>query len=68
MSDAIAAAQTAIDAHNAALRLEDGNGASVDLWHLVLSLLEWSHHHSVNFDGTVAAAKIYLESEGRAHD
>jgi len=68
MGDAVKAAQAAIDAHNGAMRLEEGSGPAVDLWHLVLSLIEWSASNDVNFDAQVSAAKIYLESEGRNND
>lgn len=50
----VSAARAAIDAHNAALRLEDGNSRETDIWHVVRSLIEYSEAHAVDFNAVVA--------------
>lgn len=53
----IAAAQSAIDGHVVALGLEDGCGPSIDLYHLLCSILEWSDAHSLDFDATLSEVR-----------
>lgn len=57
--EAVVAAQGAIDNHNAGLKLEKGNGAAVDLWHLLVSLREWSRANAVNWNETVRQVEEY---------
>lgn len=53
----VAAAQAAIDAHNSAMRLEDGSGLDVDLWHLLRSLIEWADAKGVDLDAELSSAR-----------
>jgi len=67
MTDAVKAAQAAIDAHNAAMCLEDESGPSVDLWHLLVSLVEWADANHVDLDAELSGAREHInEREVRA--
>lgn len=68
MPDAVKAAQAAIDTHNTAMCLEDGSGPSVDLWHLLVSLVEWADANHVDLDAELSGAREHInESEGQAN-
>ncbi len=54
---AVEAAVTAIDAHEAAMKLEPGTGRGVQLWHLIYSLLEWCDVNALDFDATVSEVR-----------
>lgn len=60
MTDSVKAAQAAIDTHNAAMRLEDGTGPAVDLWHLLVSLVEWADANSVDLDAELSGAREHI--------
>lgn len=53
----VQAAQAAIDTNNRKLRLELENGDSVDLYHMLRSLLDWCDARSVDFDATVSEVR-----------
>jgi hypothetical protein len=61
----VEAAQAALDGHDAALRLEPGNGPRVALFHLLASLVEWADAQSprVDFDAVLGEVREHFAGE-----
>lgn len=62
----IEAAQAAIDINMHKMRLEDDGNQQTRLFHLLVSLLEWSDANHIDFDAAVSEVRQYfLEAEHR---
>ncbi|BCH33195.1 hypothetical protein MesoLjLc_51250 [Mesorhizobium sp. L-8-10] len=65
-SQDIAAAEAAININLAQMRLEDDGNRETRLLHLLVSLLEWSDAHGIDFDAAVYEVRQYFaEAENR---
>ena len=55
----IAAMRDVIDLHNKAIGLDTNQGPNVDIWNLLVSILDYCAHENVNFDWELYDAQCH---------